>query len=128
MIRLLLVPHDRSHAEMADIRANCPSCGQVGMSAEAISLQIASDGERGQYAFTCPDCSTDVAYPANSKVVAVLLAAGASAHAAPEEEAAAARPSLPAEDRNPCPDAPAFTLDDVIDLHFLLQKHAWLAE
>ena len=37
-------------------------------------------------------------------------------------------PSLPAEDRNPCPDAPAFTLDDVIDLHFLLQDQAWLAQ
>ncbi|MBA3690135.1 MAG: hypothetical protein H0W82_01830 [Actinobacteria bacterium] len=58
-------------------------------------------------------------------MVAVLLAAGASAHAAPQEQAAA-RPSLPAEDRSPCPDASAFTLDDVIDLHFLLQKDAWL--
>lgn len=128
MIRLLLVPHDRSHADMADIRANCPSCGQVGMSAEAISLQIAGDGERGQYAFTCPDCSTDVTRPADPKVVAVLLAAGANTQGVPEEPTAAAQPSLPAEDRNPCPDAPAFTLDDVIDLHFLLQDHAWLAE
>ncbi len=113
---------------MADIRANCPSCGQVGMSAEAISLRIAGDGERGQYAFTCPGCSTDVTSPADRRVVAVLLAAGASTHGTPAEPTAAGPPSLPAEDRNPCPHAPAFTLDDVIDLHFLLQDHAWLAE
>jgi endogenous inhibitor of DNA gyrase (YacG/DUF329 family) len=124
MIRLLLFPHDRSQTDMAAIRANCPSCGQVDMSAEAISLQIASDGERGQYAFTCPDCSTDVTRPADPKVVAVLLAAGANPHGVPEERSATAQPSLPAEDRNPCPNAPAFTLDDVIDLHFLLQNHA----
>ncbi len=113
---------------MADIRANCPSCGQVDMSAEAISLQIAGGGERGQYAFTCPDCSTDVTRPADRKVVALLIAAGVSTRGAPAEPTAAGPPSLPAEDRNPCPHAPAFTLDDVIDLHFLLQNDAWAAE
>ena len=90
------------------------------MSAEAISLQMAGDGEWGQYAFTCPDCSTDVISPADRKVVALLLAAGASTHGAPEEPTTPGPLSLPAEDRNPCPHAPAFTLDDVIDLHFLL--------
>jgi hypothetical protein len=113
---------------MADILANCPSCGQVGMSAEAISLQLAGDGERGQYAFTCPDCSADVTKPADRKVVALLLAAGVSTDGASAEPEAADPPSLPAEDQNPCRHLPAFTLDDVIDLHFLLQDDAWLAE
>ena len=99
------------------------------MRAEAISLRIAGDGERGHYAFTCPDCSTDVTSPADHKVVALLIAAGARTHGASEEEFTTARPpSLPAEDRNPCPHAPTFTLDDLIDLHFLLQDHVWLAE
>jgi hypothetical protein len=97
------------------------------MKAEAISLELADDGEQGQYAFTCPDCSADVTRPADRKVVALLLAVGVSTHEASAERAAP-EPSLSAEDRNPAPHAPAFTLDDLIDLHFLLQDDAWLSE
>jgi hypothetical protein len=111
---------------MATIRTNCPTCGQVDLSAEAISLEVAGDGDRGRYAFTCPDCRSDITRAADRKVVSLLLAAGATSHSAetPAEEA----PSLPAEDRNPSPEAPAFTLDDLIDLHFLLQDETWLAQ
>ena len=98
------------------------------MSAEAISLRIPGEGERGQYAFTCPDCFTDVICHADRQVVALLLAAGASTHGALTGPTAAGPLSLPAEDQNPFPDAPAFTLDDVIDLHFLLQDLGWVAE
>ena len=108
---------------MATIRANCPTCGQVDLPAEEISLEVAGDGERGRYAFACPDCGADIARAADRKVVGLLLAAGATSH-----DAEAPAMELPAEDRNPCPGAPAFTLDDVIDLHFLLQEDAWLAE
>ena len=97
------------------------------MKAEAISLELADDGEQGQYAFTCPDCSADVTRPADRKVVALLLAVGVSTHEA-SAEGAAPEPSLSADDRNPAPHAPAFTLDDLIDLHFLLQDDAWLSE
>jgi hypothetical protein len=98
------------------------------MSPEEISLEIAGDGERGQYAFTCPDCRADVTKPADRKVVALLLAAGVSTQDAPAEATEEEGPSLPSEDRNPVPGAPAFTLDDIIDLHFLLDDDAWLAE
>ena len=111
---------------MATIRTNCPTCGQVDLSAEAISLEVAGSGDRGRYAFTCPDCSADITRAADRTAVRLLLAAGATSQGvdAPAETAA----SLPAEDRNPSPDAPAFTLDDLIDLHFLLQDQARLAE
>jgi hypothetical protein len=98
------------------------------MSAEAISLEVSGDGERGRYAFTCPDCSADVTRAADRRVVALLLAAGATSHSGQAEPAEPDPPSLPAQDRNPRPDAPAFTLDDLIDLHFLLEDAAWLAE
>jgi hypothetical protein len=97
------------------------------MKAEAISLELADDGEQGQYAFTCPDCSADVTRPADRKVVALLLAVGVSTHEAPAA-AEAETPSLAPEDRDPAPHAPAFTLDDLIDLHFLLEDDAWLSE
>jgi hypothetical protein len=96
------------------------------MKAEAISLELADDGEQGHYAFTCPDCSADVTRPADRKVVALLLAVGVSTHEAPAAEAET--PSLAPEDQDPAPHAPAFTLDDLIDLHFLLEDDAWLSE
>ena len=97
------------------------------MKAEAISLELFDDGEQGRYAFTCPDCSADVTRPADRKVVALLQAVGVNTHEAPAEAAAQA-PSLAPEDRNPAPNAPAFSLDDLIDLHFLLEDDAWLSE
>lgn len=98
------------------------------MKAEAISLEIADDGEQGRYGFTCPECSADVTKPADRKTVDLLLAVGVSTREAPAAPAEAGPPSFPAEDQNPCPHAPALTMDDLIDLHFLLQHDAWLAE
>jgi len=98
------------------------------MKAEAISLEVADDGERGRYAFTCPDCSADVTRPAGRKIVALLLAVGVDPHEAPAELTEVVPPTPSAADRNPSPYAPALTLDDLIDLHFLLQDDAWLSE
>jgi hypothetical protein len=95
------------------------------MSPEDISLELDGDGDRGRYAFTCPDCSADVIKPADGKIVALLLAAGVATTDADAEEEL---PSLPDEDRSPRPEASAFTLDDLIDLHFLLEDDAWLTE
>ena len=61
---------------MTDIRANCPSCGQVDMKAEAISLELGEDGERGRYGFICPDCSVDVSQSADRRTIDLLLAIG----------------------------------------------------
>ena len=95
------------------------------MKAEAISLEVAEDGEQGRYGFTCPDCRADVIKPADRKTVDLLLAIGVNTRELLDE---AEPPPLPAEDQNPCPDAPAFTMDDQIDLHFLLRDDAWLAD
>jgi hypothetical protein len=107
---------------MANIRANCPNCGQVDLRPEELSLRVEAD--HAQYAFTCPGCCTEVNGSADRRMVALLLAAGVetdSAQGAPED-------ALPPEDRSPRPDAAAFTLDDMIDLHFLLDDDAWLEE
>ena len=87
------------------------------------SSRSASHADHGRYGFTCPGCRTEVTGSADRRV-ALLLAAGVeaqTAHQAPEE-------ALAPEDRSPRPDAAAFTLDDVIDLHFLLDDDAWLEE
>jgi hypothetical protein len=113
-------------SDMATIRANCPTCGQVDLPAEEISLEVAAGGDRGRYAFTCPDCSADITRAADGRVVGLLRAAGATSNVAEAPEPKGE--SLPAADRNPCRDAPPFTMDDMIDLHFLLQDETWLAQ
>ena len=122
---MLRPPPADEPTDMATIRTNCPTCGQVDLPAEEISLEVAAGGDRGRYAFTCPDCRTDITRAADGKAVSLLLAAGATSDAAAPEPTTV---SLPAEDQNPCPDAPAFTMDDLIDLHFLLQDETWLAQ
>lgn len=89
-----------------------------------ITLSVAAAADEGSFSFTCPACSARVRQPATRKTLAVLMAAGAKlAHAGPDEG-----PVLPPEDRAPDPDAPPFTLDDLLDLHFVLRGDVGLAD
>ena len=108
---------------MTAIRIKCPTCGEVDLSPDEMSLFLASSGDRGSYSFTCPECSQDVDRPASRKIVALLVAAGVETMPMPRETDL----DLPPEDRSPNPDAPPFTLDDLIELHFLLQDDLALA-
>ena len=91
------------------------------MAAASISLEVAPDGEHGEYGFTCPDCHGDVRRPANRTTVALLQAAGAASHT-DEDHVAEDAWAMPEEDRSPVPGAPPFTLDDLIEFHFLLEQ------
>jgi hypothetical protein len=112
---------------MTIIRTKCPTCGEVDMGANAISLSLGLDGERGAFAFTCPECFVEVNRPASRKTVALLIAAGV-------EPAPMADPlesvdwSFPLEDQSPNPGAAAFSLDDLIAFHFLLEDDQAIAE
>lgn len=73
------------------------------MGPEDIVLHVSDEGE-GKYQFSCPSCRADVEKEADPKIVALLVSAGV--------HVAEASPPTGAE--------PAFTLDDLIDLHFEL--------
>jgi hypothetical protein len=111
---------------MTTIRTKCPSCGDVDMAADEISLHLDASGDRGEYGFTCPECFSDVTKPANRKAVALLIAAGVEP--APLEETPVDEPVLAYEDLAPNADARTFTLDDVIAFHFLLEDENAVAE
>jgi hypothetical protein len=117
---------------MTIIRTKCPTCGDIDMGAGAISLYLEHDGERGAFAFVCPECLNEVSKPASRKTVALLIAAGVEpAEIAGDGEVAGpapADPGLPLEDLSPLPEAPPFTLDDVIRFHFLLEDEVAIAE
>jgi hypothetical protein len=95
------------------------------MSPEAILLSIRDRSGEGSYRFSCPQCLDTVEKPADRKVAALLLSAGVElaeeiAEARQTELFDGERPSSPGypEAR---PAGPAFTVDDLITFHFLLQ-------
>jgi predicted RNA-binding Zn-ribbon protein involved in translation (DUF1610 family) len=112
---------------MTIIRTKCPSCGEVDMGAGAISLSLGTDGERGAFAFTCPECLVEVNRPASRKTVALLIAAGVEPAPIPDLLESVDW-SFPLEDQSPNPGAAAFSLDDLIGFHFLLEDDAAIAD
>lgn len=99
---------------MTTIRATCPTCGEVGLTPDDIELRVDEvDGETSFYAFTCPTCIDRVRKPADERVVRLLLSGGVEAQALVR-----VRPST----RH---DGPAFTHDDLLDFHTLLETDDW---
>jgi hypothetical protein len=114
---------------MTVIRTNCPRCGEVDLGPKQVTLAIASGGQGSTYAFTCPGCDEIVEKPADRKTVAILVSAGVDPGTSGTEESGWLTPDR--DDIEPVgwlAGAPPFTLDDVIDFHFLLLDDIWLEE
>ena len=87
------------------------------MQADVIMLTVEPASGEGTYSFVCPVCEDLVEKPADRKIVSLLKSVGVEISER-EEAASSERP----ETR---PDGPPFTLDDVIDFHFLLAGDDW---
>ena len=100
---------------MAKIKATCPTCGEVDLTADDIDLRISAGEEGSTYGFECPLCITNVRKPADSRVIQLLISGGVRAQVLED-------PGL---------DHPPFTYDDLIDFHFQLESddaiHQFLA-
>lgn len=98
------------------------------MGPESILLSVDRLGEEGFYSFVCPVCLEDVQKQADRKIVALLVSAGV----AMGEETAPAAGVLLQEAPAEVPDAPAFTLDDLIHFHYVLDDdealHAFFSD
>ncbi len=90
------------------------------MGPEAILLSVIRGGREGSYRFTCPGCQDEVEKRADRKVIALLVSAGVDIARADTLERTQVDERKP-DPRGPLPEGPAFTLDDVIDFHYLLQ-------
>jgi hypothetical protein len=110
---------------MTTIRAKCPSCGDVDLAADSISLELHPTGDEGVYSFVCSLCESLVTKPADRRTAALLIAAGIE-----PAEAGTDAPGtlLPYDDLSPDPLASSISLDDVITFHYLLEDDAALAE
>ena len=110
---------------MTTIRTTCPRCGEVDMGPEAILLSVERGGSEGFYRFVCPECMGPVEKRADRKIVALLVSSGVDvSDSGPATAAVQSRLDQLTEERDPergPADAPAFTVDDLIQFHFLLQ-------
>jgi hypothetical protein len=96
------------------------------MGPDAVRLTLVRGGRGSSYAFTCPGCEHDVEKPADRRTVAILVSAGVDPRSQEGELAPFDREEIePLGSRS---DAPPFTIDDVIDFHFLLLDDLWIEE
>ncbi|MGZ4146274.1 MAG: hypothetical protein ACXVPL_01075 [Actinomycetota bacterium] len=112
---------------MTIIRTTCPTCGEVDMRADAVLLQVFEENSGGRYSFVCPRCGEDVEKIADRKIVALLVSAGVDVEdrtghpsGGSGEDGLVRREGLPA--------GRPFTLDDLIDFHFLLEDDQYIEE
>jgi hypothetical protein len=99
------------------------------MGPEAILLSVLQGGVEGTYRFVCPSCMDQVEKRADRKIVALLVSAGVDVDAARATVVAQTElfdDEIAGLERRP--EGPAFTIDDVIRFHFLLQDDAFLDE
>jgi hypothetical protein len=61
------------------IKATCPSCGEVDLTAADVRLLVASQAALSYYGFTCPRCHSDVRKPADDHVISLLISGGVEA-------------------------------------------------
>jgi predicted RNA-binding Zn-ribbon protein involved in translation (DUF1610 family) len=99
---------------MATIKAECPDCGAVRLRVRDLTVRVCADDDRGSYRFRCPDCTTAVIHEASSAICALLVSVGV------DEEIW----RLPAE-LHEAHSGPAFTHDDLLDFHMLLERDDW---
>ena len=98
------------------IRASCAECGDVELRVDDVHVRLCADDNAGSYVFRCPRCDMAVVKDAEPRVVDLLLASGVGMTTW----------TLPAELLEHHADRPAFTHDDLMDFHALLQGDEWM--
>lgn len=101
---------------MTTIKATCPGCGEISLTADDILLRIGAASARSSYGFDCPDCGDFIEKPADERVVKLLLSGGVM----PVLE------HVPAEALE-SHEGPAITHDDILAFHELLKTDDWFA-
>ena len=95
---------------MTTIKATCPVCGDIDLTASAVTVTTAAELGWATYSFTCPTCLDPVEKPADQATVDLLQSAGV-------QVVALAVPAEALEFR--C--GPAISYDDVLDAVLMLE-------
>jgi len=98
------------------------------MGTDAILLSVQQDSGDGIYRFLCPSCMDTVEKPADRKIVALLMSVGVDVEGMDLDDDAELEESQGWVSPEEHADGPAFTVDDLINFHFLLQDDERLAQ
>lgn len=96
---------------MATIKASCPTCGDVELTAAQVRLVVCTVSDWSYYSFTCDQCSDEVRKPAGAEVVSLLRTGGVRAE----------RWTVPAEALE-SHEGPVIGYDDVLDFALWLEQ------
>lgn len=102
---------------MTTIKASCPVCGEVDLTAEDVILRIGATRAVNTYGFTCPTCADFVEKTADERIVRLLLSGGVvpvPVHV----------PAEVLETRS----GPPINYDDVLEFHEGLKRDDWFDE
>jgi hypothetical protein len=99
---------------MTTIKATCPGCGEVDLTAEDILLRIGGGRGNNTYGFSCPTCSEFVEKPADDRIVRLLLSGGVMPMLV----------HVPAEALEPR-EGPPISHDDLLEFHELMGSEDW---
>ena len=103
---------------MTTIRANCPTCGDVQLTSNELTVRVCADDDRGSYWFCCPECERPVTKDASPRIIELLVSSGVRKQVW----------RMPAEVREPHYSGEALTPDDLLDFHLLLERDDWLTD
>jgi len=99
------------------IKATCPGCGEVELTPDDIELRVCTHAPASYYVFECPMCHTPIQKPADDRVIQLLISGGVKAIVW----------ELPSEVLE-AHEGPAFTKDDLLDFHLLLEQPNWFEQ
>ncbi|MDP9235340.1 MAG: hypothetical protein M3P01_12450 [Actinomycetota bacterium] len=102
---------------MATIKATCPLCGEVDLTASDVALRLGASYPRNTYCFSCPDCGDFIEKAADDRVIRLLLSGGVMPTLV----------KIPAEALEPH-EGPAISHDDLLTFHEMLKSDQWLFE
>jgi hypothetical protein len=64
---------------MTTIKATCPTCGEVELTADDLTLMVCSQASLSYYAFRCPRCIEEIRKPADDHIISLLISGGVRA-------------------------------------------------
>lgn len=108
----------------SSIRTSCPHCAvSIWLQPREVKLALepSADAHAGRYAFLCPACSRIPVQKADGRLVRRLRAWGVEVVTGGRQD----RPATPPGHPEVAAEGPAFTHDDLLDLHQLLETDDW---
>ena len=102
---------------MTTIKATCPACGEIDLTADDILLRIGARASVNTYGFSCPECSEFVEKHADERVIRLLLSGGVMptlVHV----------PAEVLENRA----GPPINYDDLLNFHEKLEREDWFEQ